>query len=172
MGFPSVWEGKWYEQSSVIFRIYWEEKAFIWSGSSSTLQKSHWWCRKGTRCVQKHSINVSCMGGRSFSCDHAAGWRGPGWPRACGTARATTACSARAGLGDWTPVNAPQLWTGRTNFQWRLSCCGWAALKASCCCARVWNPAGDGPACPSTGQTCSSACEGLTNEGWRVIPSL
>lgn len=38
-GASFIWEGKWYKQSSVIFRICWEEKAFIPSGTSWALQK-------------------------------------------------------------------------------------------------------------------------------------
>lgn len=163
MGLPFIWEGKLYKKSSIISRIYWEEKAFISSGTSWALQKnlllmqkSHWWCRKGTWSLQKRSINVSCLGETSFSCGHTAGWSVPQCPWVSSTAQGTT--------GHWCWPQSSQ------------KCLQWLSLVLGP--SQVGSRAGRASLETSWGQPSltpdmawNSTWQGVANEGWGPLPS-
>lgn len=108
-GTSFIWEGKWYKQSSVIFRICWEEKAFIQSGTSWALQKRSFDKAEKPLMMQKRHLILAetfnkcvMLGWTNFSCDHTARWSVPQWPWVCSIAWATT--------GHWYWPHSSQKW--------------------------------------------------------------
>lgn len=78
-----------------------------------------------------------------------------------------------AGAGDWAPTLAPQLselavliasGTGVVTLEWQ-----WKQAAAA---PGLQNQLGMAQLDTSPRQTCNSVCKGLTDEGWRVNPSM
>lgn len=137
-------------------------------------QKRHFWqlpakhCRKA---IVNAEIRHRCVmfGEMCFGCSHTMGWRFPQWLQAYGMAQCGHHCplygAPAPGLVQLLPKPFLLIVSGA-----RVMAGQWG--KHTAAVLGSGNLLGTAQLDTTARQMCSSMCQGMANEGWRVIPSL